>query len=29
MDQVMMENFKFVWYVPDTYVNHISVIKKK
>ena len=29
MDQAMMENYKFVWYVPDTYVIHIFVIKKK
>ena len=31
MDQAMMENYKFVWHVPDTYiiVNHIFVIKKK
>ena len=29
MDQAMMENYKFVWYVHDTYVNHILVIKKK
>ena len=29
MDQAMMENYKFVWYVNGTYVNHIFVIKKK
>ena len=29
MDQAMMENYKFVWYVHDTYLNHSFVIKKK
>ena len=31
IDQAMMENYKFVWHVPDsdTYVIYIFVIKKK
>ena len=29
MDQAMMENYKFVWYVHETYLNHILAIKNK
>ena len=29
MDQAMMENYKFVWYVHGTNLNHIFAIKKK
>ena len=28
MDQAMMENYKFVWYLHGTYLNHIFHLKK-
>ena len=28
IDQDMMENYKFVWYLHGTYLNHIFHLKK-